>query len=161
MLYGTLNWLKLLWARYLPGWSERSMNLRDPCALALDSLIDKVQSRLNARATAATREWWTKYLRGAASFRGAKMRDARTAVYASFEEERLGEHFSILRLDQVHGPGPLPRGPSSTRDPVPLLRRAGRGVRPAPLRRGVTATSAKCGTQQLRLLALRHLPRRG
>src|SRR5215213_1573092 len=124
------------------------MNLRDPSAPALDSLIDKVQSRLNARATAATREWWTKYLRGAASFRGAKMRDVRTAVHASFEEERLGEHFSILRSGQVHGPGPLPRGPSSTRDP-------------APLRRGVTATSAKCGTQQLRLLARRHLPQRG
>ena len=134
------------------------MNLRDPSAPALDSLIDKVQSRLNARATAATREWWTKYLRGAASFRGAKMRDVRTAVHAWFEEERLGEHFSILRSGQVHGPGPLPRGPSSTRDPAPLLRRASRGVHPAPLRRGVTATSAKCGTQQLRLLARRHFP---
>src|SRR5919112_1986499 len=134
MLYGTLNWLKLLWARYLPGWSERSMNLRDPSAPALDSLIDKVQSRLNARATAATREWWTKYLRGAACFRGAKMRDVRTAVHASFEEERLGEHFSILRLGQVHGPGPLPRGPSSTRDPAPLLRRAAHLARKGQLR---------------------------
>ena len=80
------------------------MNLRDPSAPALDRLIDKVQSRLNARATAATREWWTKYLRDATSFGGAKTRDVRTAVHASFEEERLGEHFSILRSGQVHGP---------------------------------------------------------
>src|SRR5215217_390898 len=137
------------------------MNLRDPSAPALDRLIDKVQSRLNARATAATREWWTKYLRDATSFGGAKTRDVRTAVHASFEEERLGEHFSILRSGQINGPGPLPRGPSSTRDPAPLLHRAGRGLHPAPLRRGVTATSAKCGTQQLRLLARRLLPRRG
>src|ERR687891_896514 len=94
MLYGTLNWLKLLWARYLPGWSERSMNLRDPSAPALDSLIDKVQSRLNVRATAATREWWTKYLRGAASFRGVKMGDVRKTVHAWFKEEQLGKRLS-------------------------------------------------------------------
>src|SRR5215204_7343410 len=70
------------------------MNLPDPPAPALDSLIDRLQSRLNASATAATREWWTKYLRGAASFRGVKMGDVRTAVHAWFEEERLGEHLS-------------------------------------------------------------------
>ena len=56
------------------------MNLPDPPAPALDSLIDRLQSRLNASATAATREWWTKYLRGAASFRGVKMGDVRTAA---------------------------------------------------------------------------------
>src|SRR5215204_6848350 len=133
------------------------MNLRDPSAPALDRLIDKVQSRLNARATAATREWWTKYLRGATSFGGAKTRDVRTAVHASFEEERLGEHFSILRSGQVHGPGPLPRGRSSTRDPAPLLHRAGRGVHPAPFSSVVTLTSAKFGTHQFRLLVRRHL----
>ncbi len=77
------------------------MNLRDPSAPALDSLIDKVQSRLNARATAATREWWTKYLRGAASFRGAKMTDVRTAVHAWFEDE--------LALQDEHSPRPRER----------------------------------------------------
>src|SRR5918994_3313773 len=73
------------------------MNLRNPSAPALDSLIDRLQSRLNASATAATREWWTKYLRGAASFRGVKMGDVRTAVHAWFEEEQLGK---LLSADQ-------------------------------------------------------------
>ena len=73
------------------------MNLRNPSAPALDDLIDKLQSRLNASATAATREWWTKYLRGAASFRGVKMGDVRTAVHAWFEEEQLGK---LLSADQ-------------------------------------------------------------
>ncbi len=51
--------------------------------------------RLNEDATAATRQWWTKYLRGAASFRGVKMGDVRTAVHAWVEEERLWEHMSV------------------------------------------------------------------
>ena len=71
------------------------MNSANPSAPALDGLIDRLQSRLDARATAATREWWTKYLRGAASFRGVKMGDVRKAVHAWFEEERLGEHLSV------------------------------------------------------------------
>ena len=71
------------------------MNSADPSAPALDGLIERLQSRLDARATAATREWWTKYLRGAASFRGVKMGDVRKAVHAWFEEERLGEHLSV------------------------------------------------------------------
>jgi len=71
------------------------MNLRDSSAPALDGLIERLQLRLNAHATAATREWWTKYLRGAAYFRGVKMADVRTAVHAWFREERLGEHLSV------------------------------------------------------------------
>ena len=71
------------------------MNSPNPSAPALDALVNKLQLRLNARATAATREWWTKYLRGAASFRGVKMGDVRKAVHAWFEEERLGEHLSM------------------------------------------------------------------
>ena len=70
------------------------MSLRNPSAPALDGLIEKLQLRLNARATSATREWWTKYLRGAASFRGVKMADVRKAVHAWFEEEQVGEHLS-------------------------------------------------------------------
>ena len=66
------------------------MNLHKPSAPALDDRIDRLQLRLNARTTAATREWWTKYLRGAASFRGVKMGDVRKAVHAWFKEERLG-----------------------------------------------------------------------
>ena len=57
------------------------MNLRNPPASALDDLIDRLQLRLNAIATAATREWWTEYLRGAASLRDVKMGDVRTAVF--------------------------------------------------------------------------------
>ncbi len=71
------------------------MNLHDPPSPALDDLIDRLQLRLDARATAATREWWTKYLRGTASFRGVKMGDVRKAVHAWFKEERLGDHLSV------------------------------------------------------------------
>jgi 3-methyladenine DNA glycosylase AlkD len=60
-----------------------------------ENLIDGLRVRLNARATAATREWWDKYLRGTASFRGVKMGDVRTAVRVWFEEERLGERLSV------------------------------------------------------------------
>ena len=75
------------------------MNPPDPdrSAPALDGLIDGLQARLEARATAATREWWTKYLRGAASFRGVKMGEVRTALHAWFEEERLGERISVAQ----------------------------------------------------------------
>ena len=76
-------------------WGERLMNLRKPSAAALGGLIDRLQQRLNARATAATREWWTKYLRGAASFRGVKMGDIRAALHAWFEEEHVGEVLSV------------------------------------------------------------------
>ncbi len=71
------------------------MNLPNPSAPALEGLIGRLQLRLDALATSATREWWTKYLRGAASFRGVKMGDVRKAVHAWFEEERLGEHLSV------------------------------------------------------------------
>jgi hypothetical protein len=71
------------------------MNHCDLSSPTLDGLIERLQLRLNAHATAATREWWTKYLRGAASFRGVKMADIRKAVHAWFKEERLGEHLSV------------------------------------------------------------------
>jgi 3-methyladenine DNA glycosylase AlkD len=73
------------------------MNPPDRSAPKLDGLIDALQVRLDAHATDATREWWTRYLRGAASFRGVKMADIRTAVHAWFEEERLGESLSVAR----------------------------------------------------------------
>jgi 3-methyladenine DNA glycosylase AlkD len=73
------------------------MNLREPSAPAFGSLIDRLQLRLNASATAATREWWTKYLRGAASFRGVKMEDIRIAVHTWFMEEQLGEYLSVAQ----------------------------------------------------------------
>jgi hypothetical protein len=71
------------------------MSLRDSSSLALEGLIERLQLRLDAHATAATREWWMKYLRGAASFRGVKMGDVRKTVHAWFEEERLEEHLSV------------------------------------------------------------------
>ena len=70
------------------------MNHRDLSSPTLDGLIERLQLRLNEGAKASTREWWTKYLRGAASFRGVKMADVREAVHAWFEEERLREHLS-------------------------------------------------------------------
>jgi 3-methyladenine DNA glycosylase AlkD len=71
------------------------MNLPDPSSPTLDGLIERLQLRLNVHATDETREWWTKYLRGTASFRGVKMGDVRKAVHAWFKEERLGEHLSV------------------------------------------------------------------
>ena len=95
MLYETLTWPQpLVQPLHLTNWSEHSLNLRDSSAPTLDDLIAGLQSRLDARATAATREWWKKYLRGAASFRGVKMGDVRKALHAWFEEERVGDHLS-------------------------------------------------------------------
>ena len=71
------------------------MGRPDRSAPALEGLVGGLQARLDARATAATREWWTKYLRGTASFRGVKMGDVRTAVHAWFEEERLEERLPV------------------------------------------------------------------
>jgi 3-methyladenine DNA glycosylase AlkD len=71
------------------------MNHRDLSSPTLDGLIERLQLQLNVHATTATREWWTKYLKGAASFRGVKMADVRKAVHAWFKEERLGEHLSV------------------------------------------------------------------
>jgi len=70
------------------------MNHRHLSASTLEGFVKRLQLRLNQAAMAATREWWTKYLKGAASFRGVKMGDVREAVHAWFEEERLGEHLS-------------------------------------------------------------------
>jgi 3-methyladenine DNA glycosylase AlkD len=71
------------------------MNPHNPSPLVLDGLIEGLQLRLNAHATAATREWWTKYLRGTASFRGVKMEDVRKVVHTWFNEERLEERLSV------------------------------------------------------------------
>ena len=71
------------------------MNLPNHSAPALEDLIERLQLRLKAHATDETREWWTKYLRGTASFRGVKMGDVRQAVHAWFEEEQLGEYLSV------------------------------------------------------------------
>ncbi len=71
------------------------MNLPYLSSPTLDGLIERLQLRLNVHATDDTREWWTKYLRGTASFRGVKMGDVRKAVHAWFKEERLGEHLSV------------------------------------------------------------------
>ncbi len=71
------------------------MNLRDLSPSTLDGLIEGLQLRLNAHATTATRGWWSRYLRGAASFRGVKMADIRKAVHAWYREERLGDHLSV------------------------------------------------------------------
>jgi 3-methyladenine DNA glycosylase AlkD len=71
------------------------MNLPTHSSPALEDLIERLQLRLKAHATDETREWWTKYLRGTASFRGVKMGNIRTAVHAWFEEEQLGEYLSV------------------------------------------------------------------
>ena len=77
------------------------MNHRDLSSSTLDGLIEGLQLRLNAHAKTATREWWTKYLRGAASFRGVKMADVRKAVHAWFKEERLGDQLSVRQQNDL------------------------------------------------------------
>ena len=49
------------------------MDPRNPSAPAVDGAVERLQARLDACASAATGEWWAKYLRGAASFRGVKV----------------------------------------------------------------------------------------
>jgi 3-methyladenine DNA glycosylase AlkD len=71
------------------------MSFHNPSTPTLDGVIDRLQMRLNTRAKAATREWWTRYLRGTAFFRGVKMEDIRTAVHAWYKEERLEEHLCV------------------------------------------------------------------
>src|SRR5918995_3544930 len=102
------------------------MNYRDPASPTLDSLIERLQLQLNAHATTARREWWTKYLRGAASFRGVKMGDVRKAVHTWYEEERLGEHLSggqqnelvLMLLEEI-----LPAGTLDWRSDLPRCAR--------------------------------------
>jgi 3-methyladenine DNA glycosylase AlkD len=77
------------------------MNLPDPSSPTLGGLIERLQLRLNVHATDETRKWWTKYLRGVASFRGVKMADVRKAVHAWFKEERLGEHLSVGKQKEL------------------------------------------------------------
>src|SRR5215203_6366278 len=77
------------------------MNLPNHFSPALEDLIERLQLRLKAHATTATREWWTKYLRGAASFRGVKMADVRKAVHAWFKEERLGDQLSVRQQNDL------------------------------------------------------------
>lgn len=43
--------------------------------------IEMIQQSLQDRATARTRRWWEKYLRGDASFRGVRMADVRRVVH--------------------------------------------------------------------------------
>src|SRR3712207_8834821 len=98
MLYGMLNWPgPVVDATSNQLGYERSMNHHNTSISVLEGLIDRLRLRLNARATAATREWWTKYLRGAASFRGVKMGDVRSALHAWFRSE---EHTSELQSRQ-------------------------------------------------------------
>lgn len=55
---------------------------------ALDAISQAVAAELGARAVPSTREWWTRYLKGTASFRGVKMADTRRValhINADFE----------------------------------------------------------------------------
>lgn len=54
-----------------------------------DARVADLQARLQERASASKREWWERYPRGAASFRGVAMADIRTALHAWYEEHAL------------------------------------------------------------------------
>jgi len=50
-----------------------------------------LQSDLDARATEKSRAFWTRYLKGDATFRGVPMADVRAVVHAWWKRERFGE----------------------------------------------------------------------
>ena len=52
-------------------------------------LLEDFQIRLQSHASDATKAWWEKYLRGAASFRGAPMADVRSELRAWYAEHDL------------------------------------------------------------------------
>jgi hypothetical protein len=55
------------------------------------AVIARLEARLDEAATRKTKDWWERYLKGAISFRGVKMRDVRAAVHAWVEDERFDE----------------------------------------------------------------------
>jgi 3-methyladenine DNA glycosylase AlkD len=63
------------------------------------SLIGDLQQRLDAFAIPAKREWWERYLKGSARFRGVAMADVRTAANAWLDEHDLS---SRLGPDGLH-----------------------------------------------------------
>ncbi|MEM9610738.1 MAG: DNA alkylation repair protein [Actinomycetota bacterium] len=55
-----------------------------------DEVAAAVAASLEERADASTRDWWTKYLKGEAEFRGVKMADTRKVVRAVDGQFGLG-----------------------------------------------------------------------
>lgn len=55
------------------------------------SSIDELQRRLEADAIESKREWWTRYLKGTARFRGTPMADVRRHAHAWWDEHSFGD----------------------------------------------------------------------
>ena len=53
--------------------------------------IRRLQAALDARATEKSRNFWSKYLKGDAMFRGVPMGGVREAVHVWWKNESLGE----------------------------------------------------------------------
>lgn len=52
-------------------------------------LLQDFQTRLQSHASDSTKDWWEKYLRGAASFRGVRMADVRSELGAWYADHHL------------------------------------------------------------------------
>jgi 3-methyladenine DNA glycosylase AlkD len=57
-----------------------------PRTTAADRFVDDLAVRLAAAADPGTRDWWERYLKGAASFRGVKMASTRRIVTALVDD---------------------------------------------------------------------------
>jgi len=69
--------------------------------LSTPSRLVDLAARLDARAEAKTRDWWTRYLKGAATFRGARMQAVREVAHAWFDDHGLAEAAPDERLGAV------------------------------------------------------------
>lgn len=52
-------------------------------------LLVRLQTRLEAQANEQTKQWWEKYMKGAARFRGVKMAQVRGTLHSWYAENRL------------------------------------------------------------------------
>jgi 3-methyladenine DNA glycosylase AlkD len=68
-----------------------------------EQATDELTRRLEAAADEATREHWTRYLKGAATFRGVPMAGVRTAVRQIVRDHELGERPIEQLLELAHG----------------------------------------------------------
>jgi 3-methyladenine DNA glycosylase AlkD len=51
--------------------------------------IEEFQQRLQSRASESTKDWWERYLRGTASFRGVRMADIRSELRGWYSDRNL------------------------------------------------------------------------
>lgn len=68
----------------------------------IERLIHRLDSALSAHADPATKEWWGRYLKREATFRGVKMADTRRTVRRLVDEEHIDTTDPDLTLAIAH-----------------------------------------------------------